>query len=68
MECQEICGKSLSFYIKREGFSRKAFTFDVKTYSPINQIFLSLVSQATAGKKGPPGQRLGGPFFPAYLS
>ena len=41
--------------LDREGFFKKAFTVDVKNYS-ISQIFFSLASQATAGKKGEPGR------------
>ena len=48
--------KTSPFTLNHEGISKKAFTLDVKIYSPIHQIFFTLASQATAGKKGKPGR------------
>ena len=48
--------KTSPFTLNHEGISEKDFMVDVKTYSPIHQNFLSLASQATAGKKGMPRQ------------
>ncbi|PNV61391.1 hypothetical protein C0033_13930 [Clostridium sp. chh4-2] len=45
------------FTLNHQGIFRKAFTLDVKTYYPQStKSFLSLASQATAGKKGKPGR------------
>ena len=46
--------KTSPFTLNHEGISEKDFMVDVKTYSSIHQIFFSLASQATAGKKGKP--------------
>ncbi|PNV59337.1 hypothetical protein C0033_24655 [Clostridium sp. chh4-2] len=45
--------KTSPFTLNPQGISENSFTVDVKNYS-IHQIFLSLASQATAGKKGKP--------------
>ncbi|PNV63767.1 hypothetical protein C0033_00070 [Clostridium sp. chh4-2] len=47
--------KTSPFTLNPQGISENPFTVDVKNYS-IHQIFFSLASQATAGKKGEPGR------------
>ncbi|PNV61796.1 hypothetical protein C0033_11135 [Clostridium sp. chh4-2] len=44
------------FTLNGEGITEKALMVDIKTYSPIRQIFFSSASQATAGKKEEPGR------------
>ena len=48
--------KTSPFTLNGEGISEKAFTIDVKLTTPYTKSFLSLASQATAGKKGKPGR------------